>query len=135
MNNGKLFDHRTKCPGMLASKLSGIFGWRHTYRVHDRQKGINHFHNNQNLHKTYSLNLPPKRLNETTSSNPSLPEALQSSSASINTVICGLNFFSLLIHTFEEFNLEYSSNLPQNRFESTLIMSRQSFFLATRWVH
>lgn len=90
MNNGKLFDnhHRVKCPGMLTSKLTGLFGWRHTYRVHDRQKGINHFHNN-NLQKTYSLNLSPKRFHETTSSNPSLPEASQSSSlssSSANTV-------------------------------------------------
>lgn len=88
MNNGKLFDHhRVKCPGILTSKLTGLFGWRHTYRVHDRQKGINHFHNN-NLHKTYSLNLPPKRYHETiSSSNPSLPEAAsQSSSSSTSTV-------------------------------------------------
>jgi hypothetical protein len=94
MNNGKLFDHRVKCPGMLTSKLTGLFGWRHTYRVHDRQKGINHYHNSQNLHKTYSLNLPPKRFHETTSSNPSLPEA-SSSSSSVNTVMSGLNLFSV----------------------------------------
>lgn len=107
MNNGKLFDdhqhHRVKCPGMLTSKLSGLFGWRHTYRVHDRQKGINHFHNN-NLQKTYSLNLPPKRFHETTSSNPSLPEASQSSSSSLsaNTTVNDLEFNSL-------YNLEIPS--------------------------
>lgn len=94
MNNGKLFDHRVKCPGMLTSKLTGLFGWRHTYRVHDRQKGINHYHNSQNLHKTYSLNLPPKRFDETSSSNPSLPEASQSSSSSVNTVKFSLHSFS-----------------------------------------
>ena len=87
MNNGKLFDnhHRVKCPGMLTSKLTGLFGWRHTYRVHDRQKGLNHFHNN-NLQKTYSLNLSPKRYSETTSSNPSLLESSSSSSSAIHTV-------------------------------------------------
>ena len=74
MNNGKMFDLPPKCPGMLSTKLTGLFGWRHTYRVHHRQKGISHF-NQQNLHKTYSLNLPPKKLNEKSASNPSLPEA------------------------------------------------------------
>lgn len=108
MNNGKLFDHRVKCPGMLASKLTGLFGWRHTYRVHDRQKGINHYHNSHNLHKTYSLNLPPKRFHETTSSNPSLPEASQSSSSSVNTVMSGLTFH---LHLQKKFNLDNTSNL------------------------
>jgi hypothetical protein len=90
MNNGKLFDLPPKCPGMLTSKLTGIFGWRHTYRVHHRQKGINHNHfntsSNPNLHKTYSLNLPPKKYNdnELTASNPSLPEATTSPSETVN---------------------------------------------------
>jgi hypothetical protein len=74
MNNGKMFDLPPKCPGMLTTKLTGLFGWRHTYRVHHRQKGINHFNQN-NLQKTYSLNLPSKKLHEASASNPSLPEA------------------------------------------------------------
>lgn len=83
MDNGKMFDYPPKCPGLLTSKLTSIFGWRHTYRVHHRQKGLNHFYNNNNnnLHKTYSLNLLPKKNHETTSSNPSLPEASSSSSS------------------------------------------------------
>lgn len=88
MNNGKMFDYPPKCPGLLTSKLSGLFGWRHTYRVHHRQKGLdhNHFHSSsQNLHKTYSLNLPPKKHHEITASNPSLPEASSSSSSSNTT--------------------------------------------------
>ena len=78
-----MFDYPPKCPGMLTSKLSSIFGWRHTYRVHHRQKGLNHYYNNNNnnLHKTYSLNLPPKKIHETSASNPSLPEASSSSSS------------------------------------------------------
>lgn len=74
MNNGKMFDLPPKCPGMLSTKLTGLFGWRHTYRVHHRQKGINHFNQN-NLQKSYSLNLPPKKLHDVSASNPSLPEA------------------------------------------------------------
>lgn len=74
MNNGKMFDLPPKCPGMLTTKLTGLFGWRHTYRVSHRQKGIDH-HSQQNLHKTYSLNLSPKKLHETSASNPSLLEA------------------------------------------------------------
>ncbi|XP_063705106.1 partitioning defective 3 homolog isoform X2 [Culicoides brevitarsis] len=45
-----------RCPA-IADKLTGIFSWRHTYRVHHRHKGIaqgSHGH----LHKTYSLQLP-----------------------------------------------------------------------------
>jgi hypothetical protein len=56
-NKEKMFDLPPKCPA-LADKLTGLFGWRHTYKVHQRQKGIAHF--NYNLQKTYSLNLPPK---------------------------------------------------------------------------
>lgn len=59
---------------MLTTKLTGLFGWRHTYRVSQRQKGIDHY-SSQNLHKTYSLNLSPKKLHETSASNPSLREA------------------------------------------------------------
>ena len=57
--SSKLFDLPPKCPA-IAGKLSGLFGWRHTYKVHQRQKGISHF--NYNLQKSYSLNLPPKKL-------------------------------------------------------------------------
>lgn len=49
-----MFDISPKCPA-LADKITGIFGWRHTYRVHHRHKDLKHFHS---LHKTYSLNLP-----------------------------------------------------------------------------
>lgn len=88
MNNGKMFDLPPKCPGMLTSKLTGLFGWRHTYRVHHRQKGLNHLHSNSsnNLHKTYSLNLPPKKSHELTASNPSLPEASSSAATADPTV-------------------------------------------------
>lgn len=70
LSNGKLFVTPPKCPALFANKLTGLFGWRHTYRVHHHQKGISHY--NQNLHKTYSLNLPPKKDHETSASNPSL---------------------------------------------------------------
>uniref|UniRef100_A0A182IRN4 PDZ domain-containing protein n=1 Tax=Anopheles atroparvus TaxID=41427 RepID=A0A182IRN4_ANOAO len=50
-----MFELPPKCPA-LADKITGIFGWRHTYQVHQRQKGI--AHGNQYLHKSYSLNLP-----------------------------------------------------------------------------
>lgn len=52
-----VFELPPKCPA-LADKITGIFGWRHTYRVSQKQKGIPHCH--QYLHKTYSLNLPRK---------------------------------------------------------------------------
>ncbi|XP_058064401.1 uncharacterized protein LOC131214064 [Anopheles bellator] len=55
--NAALFVLPPKCPA-LADKISGIFGWRHTYQVHQRQKGIPH--GNQYLCKSYSLNLPRK---------------------------------------------------------------------------
>uniref|UniRef100_A0A1L8DWD5 Putative pdz domain-containing protein n=1 Tax=Nyssomyia neivai TaxID=330878 RepID=A0A1L8DWD5_9DIPT len=48
-----MFDLPPKCPA-LASKLSGIFGWRHTYRVQQKHKDLNH------LRKSYSLNIPRK---------------------------------------------------------------------------
>lgn len=51
-----MFDISPKCPA-IADKITGIFGWRHTYRVHHRHKNLKHFHS---LHKTYSLNLPRK---------------------------------------------------------------------------
>lgn len=51
-----MFDIPPKCPA-LADKITGIFGWRHTYRVHHKQKGIPHM---SYLHKSYSLNLPRK---------------------------------------------------------------------------
>lgn len=84
MNNGKLFDLPPKCPGMLSTKLTSLFGWRHTYRVHHRQKGINHF-SQHNLHKTYSLNITPKKQHNTSSSNPSLPET----SSMVNSKLSG----------------------------------------------
>uniref|UniRef100_A0A182X8S2 PDZ domain-containing protein n=1 Tax=Anopheles quadriannulatus TaxID=34691 RepID=A0A182X8S2_ANOQN len=52
-----IFELPPKCPA-LANKITGIFGWRHTYQVHQRQKGIPH--GNQYLYKSYSLNLPRK---------------------------------------------------------------------------
>lgn len=70
LSNGKLFVTPPKCPALFANKLTGLFGWRHTYRVHHHQKSISHY--NQNLHKTYSLNLPPKKEHETSASNSSL---------------------------------------------------------------
>lgn len=51
-----MFDLPPKCPA-LADKITGIFGWRHTYRVHHKQKGIPH---TSYLHKSYSLTLPRK---------------------------------------------------------------------------
>lgn len=51
-----MFDIPPKCPA-LADKITGIFGWRHTYRVHHKQKGIPH---TSYLHKSYSLTLPRK---------------------------------------------------------------------------
>lgn len=74
MSNNKKFDLPPKCPGMLSTKISGLFGWRHTYRVHHLQKGINHYP--ENLQKSYSLNLPPpKRTCEKRASHPSLRDA------------------------------------------------------------
>lgn len=51
-----MFDIPPKCPA-LADKITGLFGWRHTYRVHHKQKGIPH---TSYLHKSYSLTLPRK---------------------------------------------------------------------------
>uniref|UniRef100_A0A182R114 PDZ domain-containing protein n=1 Tax=Anopheles farauti TaxID=69004 RepID=A0A182R114_9DIPT len=51
-----IFELPPKCPA-LATKITGIFGWRHTYQVHQRQKGIPHC-NHYHLYKSYSLNLP-----------------------------------------------------------------------------
>lgn len=50
----EMFDIPPKCPA-LADKITGLFGWRHTYRVHHKQKGIPH---TSYLHKSYSLTLP-----------------------------------------------------------------------------
>uniref|UniRef100_A0A182LZX5 PDZ domain-containing protein n=1 Tax=Anopheles culicifacies TaxID=139723 RepID=A0A182LZX5_9DIPT len=52
-----IFELPPKCPA-LASKITGIFGWRHTYQVHQRHKGIAHC--SQYLYKSYSFNLPRK---------------------------------------------------------------------------
>lgn len=67
MNNEKLLE--SKCPGML--KLTGLFGWRHTYRVHHHQKGILQ----PEIHKTYSLNLPAKKHQEASTSRSSQSDA------------------------------------------------------------
>lgn len=48
-----MFDLPPKCPA-IADKLSGLFGWRHTYEVHEKHKGISHTF----LQKSYSLTLP-----------------------------------------------------------------------------
>ncbi|GAB0086605.1 partitioning defective 3 homolog [Sergentomyia squamirostris] len=48
-----MFDLPPKCPA-LATKLSGIFGWRHTYRVQAKHKDLTH------LRKSYSLTIPRK---------------------------------------------------------------------------
>ncbi|XP_064538677.1 partitioning defective 3 homolog isoform X3 [Drosophila montana] len=50
-----MFDVPPKCPA-LANKLSGLFGWRHTYKVAAKHEGIPH----GNLHKSYSLTLPKR---------------------------------------------------------------------------
>lgn len=51
-----MFDVPPKCPA-LADKLTGLFSWRHTYRVHHKQKGIQH---STYLNKSYSLTLPTR---------------------------------------------------------------------------
>lgn len=51
-----MFDIPPKCPA-LADKITGLFGWRQTYRVHHKQKGIPH---TSYLHKSYSLTLAKK---------------------------------------------------------------------------
>jgi len=105
-----MFDLQPKCPKPSIMKLSGIFGWRHTYRVHHHQKGLSHY----NLHKTYSLNLPPKKHHETSVSNPSLPEA---SSATVNELcfrimkccfIPASCCYLLLLRDLETLNIPYS---------------------------
>ncbi|XP_031627104.1 partitioning defective 3 homolog isoform X4 [Contarinia nasturtii] len=48
-----MFDVPPKCPA-LADKLTGLFSWRQTYRVHHRQKGITH---TSYLNKRHSLTL------------------------------------------------------------------------------
>ncbi|XP_037921001.1 partitioning defective 3 homolog B isoform X5 [Hermetia illucens] len=50
-----MFDVPPKCPA-LADKLTGIFGWRHTYRVSQKHKGLSHTY----LQKSYSLTLPKR---------------------------------------------------------------------------
>ncbi|XP_054088433.1 partitioning defective 3 homolog isoform X3 [Zeugodacus cucurbitae] len=50
-----MFDVPPKCPA-LAHKLSGIFGWRHTYKVSAKHEGIQHTF----LQKSYSLTLPKR---------------------------------------------------------------------------
>lgn len=48
-----MFDVPPKCPA-LADKLTGLFSWRQTYRVHHRQKDIAH---TSFLNKRYSSTL------------------------------------------------------------------------------
>lgn len=48
-----MFDVPPKCPA-LADKLTGLFNWRHTYKVHEKHKGLSH----GLFQKSYSLNLP-----------------------------------------------------------------------------
>ncbi|XP_004529610.1 partitioning defective 3 homolog isoform X2 [Ceratitis capitata] len=50
-----MFDVPPKCPA-LANKLTGIFGWRHTYKVAAKHEGIQHTF----LQKSYSLTLPKR---------------------------------------------------------------------------
>ncbi|XP_018786615.1 PREDICTED: partitioning defective 3 homolog B isoform X5 [Bactrocera latifrons] len=50
-----MFDVPPKCPA-LANKLTGIFGWRHTYKVSAKHEGIQHTF----LQKSYSLTLPKR---------------------------------------------------------------------------
>lgn len=67
----KMFDVPPKCPA-LADKLTGLFSWRHTYRVHHRQKGIPH---TSYLHKSYSLTLP-RRTSTDATAEPTASDAL-----------------------------------------------------------
>ncbi|XP_055370889.1 partitioning defective 3 homolog isoform X2 [Condylostylus longicornis] len=53
-----MFDIPPKCPA-LADKLTGIFGWRATYRVSQKHKGLQHTY----LQKSYSMTLPSKGSN------------------------------------------------------------------------
>lgn len=48
-----MFDVPPKCPA-LADKLTGLFNWKHTYKVHEKHKGLSH----GLFQKSYSLNLP-----------------------------------------------------------------------------
>lgn len=65
-----MFDISPKCP-TLTSKLSGIFGWRHTYKVSAKHDGITHAY----LKKSYSLTLP-KRSAAATSTSTSASSAV-----------------------------------------------------------
>lgn len=57
-----MFDVPPKCPA-LADKLSGLFNWKHTYKVHEKHKGLSH----GLFQKSYSLNL--SRGNATAATN------------------------------------------------------------------
>lgn len=50
-----MFDVPPKCPA-LADKISGLFSWRQTYRVHHRQKDIAH---TSFLNKRYQASVSP----------------------------------------------------------------------------
>ncbi|XP_053677892.1 uncharacterized protein LOC128728296 [Anopheles nili] len=78
-----IFELPPKCPA-LANKISGIFGWRHTYQVHQRQKGIAHCQ--QQLCKSYSLNLP-RKVGETTTTGTGNVESQDKNIASTSTRI------------------------------------------------
>lgn len=51
-----MFDLPPKCPA-IADKLTGMFGWRHTYKVSQKHKDITH---HDYIQKSYSLTLPRK---------------------------------------------------------------------------
>lgn len=62
-----MFDVPPKCPA-LADKITGLFSWRHTYRVHHRQKGITH---TSYLNKSGSIaTLQQKESSDTASDTP-----------------------------------------------------------------
>lgn len=62
--SSEMFDVPPKCPA-LADKLTGLFNWRHTYRVHEKHKGLSH----GILQKSYSLNLPRNVVSSSTANN------------------------------------------------------------------
>lgn len=47
----RMFDVPPKCP-TLTDTLTGLFGWRHTYRVHHKHKGISHSTTTSYLHRS-----------------------------------------------------------------------------------
>lgn len=90
-----MFDVPPKCPA-LADKISGIFSWRHTYRVHHKQKGIPH---TSYLHKSYSLKLPSERHPPPAAAQASAVSTVQWERWAADTVwtLLSLRFMSLLL--------------------------------------